>query len=124
MATARRRVGDSGERVAADYLVAHGYRIIATNVRRREGEIDLVTLDGDTLVFAEVKLRRSKVNGEAIESLTATKQRRMAALAAAYGAEHPELPALQRIDLIAIAIDVGADGAPMRVQHIKSAVEE
>jgi putative endonuclease len=108
--------------VAADYLIAHGHRVIATEVRRREGEIDLVTLDGDTLVFVEVKLRRSKVNGEAIESLTATKQRRMATLAAAYAAEHPELPALQRIDLI--AIDVGTDGAPMRVQHIKSAVEE
>src|SRR5204863_3313184 len=122
MATTRRRVGDSGERVAADYLIAHGHRVIATKVRRREGEIDLITLDGDTLVFVEVKLRRSTATGEAIESLTATKQRRMAALAVAYAAEHPELPALQRIDLV--AIDMGANGAPMRVQHIKSAVEE
>ena len=51
MTTRRRRIGDAGERLAADYLVSQGHRILARNVRRREGEIDLITLDGDTLVF-------------------------------------------------------------------------
>jgi putative endonuclease len=119
--TPRLRIGRSGERVAADYLVAHGHRVVATNVRRREGEIDLITVDRDTLVFVEVKLRRSKATGEAVEALTAAKQRRLADLAAAYAADHPELPASQRIDLL--AIDVGRDGSPIRVRHIESAVE-
>jgi putative endonuclease len=120
--TPRLRVGRSGERVAADYLTARGHQVIATNVRRREGEIDLITLDRGTLVFVEVKLRRSRVTGEAVEAISVTKGRRLVALAAAYAAEHPELPAELRIDLV--AIDVGRDGSPAIVRHIESAVED
>jgi putative endonuclease len=122
VATTRRRVGQSGERVAADYLAARGHQVIATNVRRREGEIDLITVHDVTLVFVEVKLRRSRVAGEAVEAITAAKGRRLVSLAAAYAAEHPELPAHLRIDLV--AIDVPRDGAPALVRHIESAVEE
>ena len=114
------RLGQSGERLAADYLTAHGHEVIAANVRRREGEIDLITIDGDTLVFVEVKLRRSRATGEAVEALTAAKQRRMAALAEAYAADHPELPQRQRIDLV--AIDIANDGTP-RITHVPNAVE-
>jgi putative endonuclease len=120
--TPRIRVGQSGERVAADYLTVHGHQVIATNVRRREGEIDLITLDRGTLVFVEVKLRRSRATGEAVEAISATKGRRLVALAAAYAAEHPELPADLRIDLV--AIDVARNGAPTVVRHIESAIEE
>ena len=122
MASTRLRIGKSGERVAADYLTARGHQVIAENVRRREGEIDLITLDRGTLVFVEVKLRRSRVTGEAVEALSATKQRRLAVLAAAYSADHPELPDHQRIDLV--AIDVSRDGTPTLIRHIESAVEE
>jgi putative endonuclease len=120
--TPRSRLGQSGERLAADYLVAHGHTLVATNVRRREGEIDLITIHDNTLVFVEVKLRRSRVTGEAVEAITAAKRRRLVALAMAYSAEHPELPANQRIDLV--AIDVGRDGDPTQVRHIESAVED
>jgi putative endonuclease len=122
MPAPRARVGQSGERVAADYLVAHGHRVIAANVRRREGEIDLITVEGDTLVFVEVKLRRSRVAGEAVEALSRAKQRRLAALATVYAAEHPELPASLRIDLL--AIDLARDGSPLQIRHIQSAVED
>lgn len=114
-------LGRLGERLAADYLAERGHRVVATNVRRREGEIDLITLDGDTLVFVEVKLRRSATYGGAIQALSPAKQRRMAALAEAYAAEHPELPSRQRIDLV--AIDLGRDGSVARLEHIESAVE-
>ena len=114
-------LGRLGERLAADYLIDHGHRVVATNVRRREGEIDLITVEGDTLVFVEVKLRRSATFGGAIQALSAAKQRRMAALAEAYAAEHPELPERQRIDLV--AIDLGRDGTVARLEHIESAVE-
>lgn len=121
MTTSRGQLGRRGERLAAEYLEAHGHRVVATNVRRREGEIDLVTVDGDTLVFVEVKLRRSATYGGAIQALSPAKQRRMAVLAEAYAAEHPELPTQQRIDLV--AIDLGADGAVARLDHVQSAVE-
>ncbi len=121
MTTPRRRIGDAGERLAAEYLERRGHRVIARNVRRREGEIDLVTVDGDTLVFVEVKLRRPRAFGSAVEALTVAKQRRLQTLAEAYAAEHPELPRSQRIDLV--AIELAADGSLGEVRHIESAVE-
>lgn len=121
MTTPRRRIGDAGERLAAEYLERRGHRIVARNVRRREGEIDLVTVDGDTLVFVEVKLRRAGAFGGAIEALSAAKQRRLQALAEVYAAEHPELPRQQRIDLV--AVELASDGALREVRHVRSAVE-
>ena len=121
MTTPRARIGAAGERLAADYLRQHGHRVIATNVRRREGEIDLVTLDGDTLVFVEVKLRRRSRFGTAVEALSPAKQRRMAALAEVYAAEPPELPRQLRVDLV--AVDLAADGTLLAVQHLENVVE-
>jgi putative endonuclease len=115
------RLGSSGERLAADYLEGRGYEVLARNVRRREGEVDLVALDGGALVFVEVKLRRPGQTGRAVEALSASKQRRLRELAAAYGAEHPELPEQQRIDLV--AIDLAADGSVASFEHIVNAVE-
>ncbi len=117
----RVRLGAWGEQFAADYLEQRGYRVLDRNVRRREGEIDLVALDGDTLVFVEVKLRRSTAMGGAVEALSGSKQRRLRELATAYAAEHPELPEDLRIDLF--AIDLKQDGGDPAVQHVESAVE-
>lgn len=121
MTSRRKRVGDSGERLAADYLARQGHHIIDRNVRRREGEVDLVTLDGDTLVFVEVKLRRAGNFGGAIEAITPAKQWRLLALAEAYAADHPELPQRLRIDLVAVELD--SDGVLYEVSHVRSAVE-
>ena len=115
------RLGALGERLAADYLERQGYRVIERNVWRREGEIDLVALHDRTLVFVEVKLRSPGPMGGAVESLSSAKQRRLRELAGAYAAEHPELPADLRIDLI--AIDLAADGSVREVRHVESAVE-
>lgn len=118
----RQRLGRWGERLAADYLERRGYRVLERNVRRREGEIDLVTVYEETLVFVEVRIRRGDSVGKAVESLTPAKQRRLRQLATVYSAEHPELPADLRIDLV--AIELRPDGRLGEVQHVKSAVED
>lgn len=117
----RAQLGRRGEQLAADYLQRVGYRVIERNVRRREGEIDLVALHDETLVFVEVKLRNLGPLGGAVESLSATKRRRLRELAGAYAAEHPELPANLRIDVV--AIDLAPDGGVDSVQHLEGAVE-
>src|SRR5262245_42711301 len=122
MTSPRIRLGQSGERLAADYLSQRGHRVVETNVRRHEGEIDLVTVHENTLVFVEVKLRRANRFGEAVEAISVVKQRRMAVLAAAYAAEHPELPSQLRVDLV--AIDVRRDGTLESIRHIESVAEE
>ena len=125
MSDPRRRLGAAGERLAADHLEERGYRVLERNVRRREGEVDLIAIDESgtepVLVFIEVKLRRPRATGGAIEALSRHKQRRLQSLAEVYAAEHPELPANLRIDLV--AIDLAADGSLAALQHIESAVE-
>ena len=68
------KLGAWGEETAAGYLKAHGYRIIERNFSCRIGELDLIALDGDTIVFIEVKTRRSLVYGLPCESITETKK--------------------------------------------------
>ena len=116
----RVQLGQRGEQIAAEYVQGVGYRVIERNVYRREGEIDLIALYDETLVSVEVKLRNPGVLGGAVESLTATKQRRRE-LAGAYAAEHPDLSSNLRIDVV--AIDLAPDGGVERVQHLQSAVE-
>lgn len=98
-----------------------GHRILDRNVRRREGEVDLVTIDGETLVFVEVKLRRAGDFGGAIEAITTAKHLRLQALAEVYAAEHPELPQQLRIDLV--AVELTSDGVLREVRHVRSAIE-
>jgi putative endonuclease len=91
--------GAQAEALAAAFLQARGLAIVARNVRSRFGEIDLVARDGDTLVFVEVRLRRSSRYGGAGESITAAKRARLVAAAETYLATLSHLPPC-RIDAI------------------------
>jgi len=69
--------GQLAEERAAMWLAAHGLKILARNVRCRGGELDLICLEGSTLVFVEVRLRTNPHFGGAAESITAAKRRRI-----------------------------------------------
>ena len=102
MAAEGRNGSDAGARaeaLAARYLEAHGLAIVARNVRSRFGELDLIAREGDTLVFVEVRLRRSERFGGALESITAAKRNRLVAAAETYLATLPRVPAC-RIDAL------------------------
>lgn len=71
------KLGAFGERKAANYLRLHGYRIVETNFRCRQGEIDIIARKRGFIVFAEVKLRKSSDFGQAREFVTCAKQRRV-----------------------------------------------
>lgn len=77
-------IGSEGERAAAEFLEARGYRILDRNYRTRLGEIDLVAEEGRTLVFVEVKVRRNDRFGGPAAAITAAKQARIARLAQQY----------------------------------------
>lgn len=121
MTTARRALGDLGERLAVQHLLAKGYSIRELNVRTRIGEIDIIAERGDTLTFVEVKARRGSSKGSALESLTPTKQRRLVALAEAYGQGRDDLPEQRRIDVI--ALDLAPGGRLLSLRHIEGAIE-
>jgi putative endonuclease len=114
----RQRCGRDGEDRAAAYLVARGFRILARNVRASAGEIDLVALEDQTLVFCEIRTRRSSGQGGALESVTPLKQRQVVRVAQHFLARHPHLHArAMRFDVV--AIDVRGDAA--EITHVRDA---
>jgi putative endonuclease len=118
----KRALGAFGERVAAAHLEAKGYRVLERNYRRREGEIDIVAIKGDCLVFVEVRTRRGQERGSALESVTPAKAARLAALAQAYCQERLDLPPDRRIDVV--AVQLSSSGRLLGIQHIENAVSE
>jgi putative endonuclease len=110
--------GAKAEALAARHLEAHGLAIVARNVRSRFGEIDLVAREGATLVFVEVRLRRSPGFGGAAASITAAKRTRMIKAAAGYLAALRSEPEC-RFD--AVLLD-GLDSS--RVEWLKDVVSD
>ena len=80
--------GQAAENFAAEYLKAKGLKLISTNYRSRFGEIDLIMQDGQSLVFIEVRIRKSKIFGGAEASITASKQHKIVTTVAYYLQQH------------------------------------
>ena len=84
--------GAQAEQQAAHYLRQQGLKPVAQNYRSRFGEIDLIMQDGATLVFVEVRLRRTANFGGAVASIDARKQRRLILTAQQYLAGLAHIP--------------------------------
>lgn len=115
----RRGLGRRGEELAVRHLAARGYEILARNWRCTAGELDLVTQDGQCLVFVEVRTRRGQALGSPEESITAAKQERLIALGETYVQAH-EWAGDWRIDVVAVEMD--RRGRLLRVDHYENAV--
>jgi len=109
----RSEVARRGEDAAAAFLERVGMMIEDRNWRTPSGEIDIVARDGDTLVFVEVKTRRSERAGTAEDAVSPAKQQRIVRIARAYLAAHPEAPEALRFDVVALRV-LGADRALLR----------
>ncbi|MET4638535.1 YraN family protein [Mycetocola sp. 2940] len=109
-------LGRRGEDLAARFLEDAGYRIVARNWRCRQGEIDIIARNTDTLVFVEVKTRSTLAFGHPFEAITTTKLARLRALAALWCAEHR--PHATRIRLDAIAVITSRSGPPA-IEHLQ-----
>ena len=73
----RQDSGRAAENLARDHLQRQGLRLLAQNWSCRGGELDLVMLDGDTVVFVEVRYRKHAAWGGALESVDARKRQRL-----------------------------------------------
>ncbi len=102
MSKHRQELGKWGESIAAGYLAARGYSLVNRNVRTAHGELDIITRQGDILVFVEVKTRSNTAFGHPEDAVTRTKQARLIAAAQDYLQTHPEIDRDWRIDVIAI----------------------
>ena len=108
--------GKLGEDLAVNYLVGKGYRILERNWRSGHKEIDIIALDGDTLVAVEVKTRKSNTYGEPDIAVGAMKQQMLIWAADAY-VRYKNLDVEVRFDIISIVItDTGE-----HIEHIEDA---
>jgi putative endonuclease len=112
--TRAQTAGRRGEELACAELRRRGYAILARRYRTRFGEIDIVSERAGTLVFVEVKARRTRRFGGASEAIPFWKRRRIAAMALDYQAWSGRLSARCRFDVIAID-GFGTDRMSVRV---------
>ena len=111
----RKSLGDRCEALAAEHLLRQGYRVRQRNFRCKLGEVDLICGDGPTLVFVEVKARRSTRFGDGAEAVDRRKQARLMAIAQLYMAHEPDRPC--RFDVVAVTLRGGAAA----VEHLVGA---
>jgi putative endonuclease len=115
--------GAAGERAAAELLTGLGYEIVARNFRTRYGEVDIVAVDRDCLVFCEVRARLGRgALAAALESIGPAKRLQLRKMAREWfrlgGGGGPHTSSI-RFDAVAVA--VGADGRPLALEHVRDA---
>lgn len=109
--------GGRGEKTAAAFLEARGYRIIERNFRGERYEIDIIAEQKNTIVFCEVKTARSRAFGPATEWVTPVKISHIAQAANEYIASHDISGRAFRFDVIGITISRGRT----MIDHIENA---
>lgn len=108
--------GNLGEAIATEYLEKLGYKILERNWRySREGEIDIIALHKDTLVFVEVKTRKSISFGHPFEAITSKKIAQVQNIAKAYLTQTNEKYKNCRIDGISVLLTT-----PPQLEHLKN----
>lgn len=113
MVDTRKKLGNRGERIAANFLRKQGYQIIEKNYHSLLGEIDIVAKEGESIVFVEVKTRRSTDFGLPEEALSYDKRRRLSKLALNYLAHRRIEGSNCRFDVVSILMDNN------KVKHIE-----
>lgn len=99
----KQQLGLAAENAACHYLQQQGLRLITRNFHAKQGEIDLIMLDKNTLVFVEVRFRSRSEFGDAAASVTRNKQQKIIATAYYFLHHHPQyLNLAARFDVVAI----------------------
>lgn len=107
-----------GEDLATNFLKDKGYKIIDRNFRKGYGEIDIICLKNNILVFVEVKTRTSNVFGTPFEAITYSKLQTLIKTAQFYKMINSGLPDLMRIDAISVELNSARD--LIRIDHIEN----
>jgi putative endonuclease len=114
-----RDLGERGEALAERHLKRLGYRILERNYRCSLGEIDRIAVHGNTLVFLEVKARRTHDFGGPLEAVDRRKRRKLTRLAQYYVAQEGLHDTPQRFDVVGVWFSA----AEPRVEVIANAFE-
>ncbi len=104
MSKERISLGKHGEELASEFLESAGLRIIVRNYRNKTGEIDIIARDQETLVFVEVKTRKSLTYGQPYEAVSRKKQKQICRLALYYMTRNKLHDQAVRFDVISIVM--------------------
>ena len=110
----KQQLGRLGERLGARFLRRRGYRMVARNYACPAGEIDLIALDRDSIVFVEVKARRDDAVAEPEDAVNFHKRRRLTATAKYYLLQTGAQERPCRFDVISVVL---RDGCRPEVEH-------
>jgi putative endonuclease len=113
----KRTQGALGEQQAIDYLLKKKYSVLERNYRFEHREIDIIADDNGSLVFIEVKARRSKQFGDPEDAVTESKRKQIRKTADGYLFEHQIEDRVCRFDVIAIEYD----GSTPVIRHLEDA---
>jgi putative endonuclease len=113
---AKDALGQQGEQIATRYLTEAGLAVLGRNWRCSEGEIDIVALDGRTLVICEVKTRSGVRFGTPLEAVSKPKLRRLRRLAVTWVRAHGLVFDQIRIDVVGVLRETSGE---FSVEHVR-----
>ncbi len=119
MLSRQQQFGEKGESIAERHLKRRGYKILEKNYRTKVGEIDIIAKEKNTIVFVEVKTRRSWQFGNPKGAVTPAKQRKISMVALHYLKTMDRSNARARFDVVAIT----ASRDKPQIEIIKNAFE-
>lgn len=115
----RQKFGEKGEAIAVQQLKKEGYKILEANYLTKLGEIDIIAKDKNTIVFVEVKARRSVNFGSPKEAVSIQKQKKISMVALYYLKTTKQMTTKARFDVVAVNLNRDKP----RVEIIKNAFE-
>jgi len=115
----KKKIGQKGENLAFAYLQNLGYKVLERNYRCKLGEVDIIALDNDTLVFIEVRTRSSLDFGLPQESINRRKRHQISKVALEYMTRKKLNNTPARFDVVAISLEPGKE----KIDLIKDAFE-
>jgi putative endonuclease len=116
MLTEKKKIGNKGEEIAAQYLENKGYRILCRNWTYMKRELDIVAQNGNELVFVEVKTRSADFIVSPAEAVTPKKQRLLVNAANMF-VQMNDLNFESRFDIVSVVYQNNS----FRVEHIENA---
>ncbi len=119
MTRQRQQIGQAGEKAVVSYLKKKAYKILEQNFKCPVGEIDIIAKEKKTIVFVEVKTRRSLSFGSARMAITQKKQRKISMAALYYLKTNHQMDQRARFDVVTV-LSTGEENA---IDHIQNAFE-
>ena len=114
------KVGQFGEKLAREYLIRHGYKIIETNIKISYKEIDIIAVKNKELIFVEVKTRTSYKFGGADESIFSAKTKTLKQAVGIYLRQANKKIKYNDIRIDLIAVDINRADKRAKLKHYKS----